>query len=387
MGTSNSNTSRSSQSKHILPYETRRSLFLADHQSFQTNILNNAVIDDINKHSDPLKVTETEIKTFINKHQSTASKAKINNLQDLIIQLITEDYISNNALTSEYNIFTKFKSILSSLSLTSSQLNRLHHIETRFQKEFEMKLNSIFILYDTLLYPLTPVQRKAIISNISFLEKFNPNIFTILITNRFIHDDDIVTMITEMIAHSKTMQIINIILYPLNEDNHILNKYGLDCKGYKVLFKIMKSVADNRYIKSLCLHSIKDYNIVLAPEIAQQIVYKLQSETLIAFHLGNFKISETFAQQFFFQIVSTRSICALSIESNDIKRFPIRALIKIIEQNVSLQVLTFIYAHHTVSDDNEEEVMDDINECVNEFELKEGQEDVVYVGNKSIISI
>jgi hypothetical protein len=149
----------------------------------------------------------------------------------------------------------------------------------------------------------------------------------------------------------------------------------------------MKSVADNRYIKSLCLHSIKDYNIVLAPEIAQQIVYKLQSETLIAFHLGNFKISETFAQQFFFQIVSTRSICALSIESNDIKRFPIRALIKIIEQNVSLQVLTFIYAHHTVSDDNEEEVMDDINESVNEFELKEGQEDVVYVGNKSIISL
>ena len=381
MGTSNSNTSRSSQSKHILPYETRRSLFLADHQSFQTNILNNAVIDDINKYSDILKVTETEIKAFINKHQSTASKAKINNFQELFIQLITEDYITNNALTSEYNVFNKFKSTLSSLSLTSSQLNRLHHIETRFQKEFEMKLNSIFILYDSLLYPLTPVQRKAIISNISFLDKFNPNIFTILITNRFIHDDDIVTMITEMIAHSKTMQIINIILYPLNEDNHILNRYGLDCKGYKVLFKIMKSVADNRYIKSLCLHSVKDYNIVLAPEIAQQIVYKLQSETLIAFHLGNFRISETFAKQFFFQIVSTRSICALSIESNDVKRFPIRALIKIIEQNVSLQVLVFICAN-TESD----EVMEDMNECVNEFELKEGQEDVVYVGNKSIIS-
>ena len=382
MGTSNSNTSRSSQSKHILPYETRRSLFLADHQSFQTNILNNAVIDDINKYSDILKVTETEIKAFINKHQSTASKAKINNFQELFIQLITEDYITNNALTSEYNVFNKFKSTLSSLSLTSSQLNRLHHIETRFQKEFEMKLNSIFILYDSLLYPLTPVQRKAIISNISFLDKFNPNIFTILITNRFIHDDDIVTMITEMIAHSKTMQIINIILYPLNEDNHILNRYGLDCKGYKVLFKIMKSVADNRYIKSLCLHSVKDYNIVLAPEIAQQIVYKLQSETLIAFHLGNFRISETFAKQFFFQIVSTRSICALSIESDDVKRFPIRALIKIIEQNVSLQVLVFICAN-TESD----EVMEDINECVNEFELKEEQEDVVYVGNKSIISL
>ena len=382
MGTSNSNTSRSSQSKHILPYETRRSLFLADHQLFQTNILNNAVIDNINKYSDILKVTETEIKAFINKHQSTASKAKINNFQELFIQLITEDYITNNALTSEYNVFNKFKSTLSSLSLTSSQLNRLHHIETRFQKEFEMKLNSIFILYDSLLYPLTPVQRKAIISNISFLDKFNPNIFTILITNRFIHDDDIVTMITEMIAHSKTMQIINIILYPLNEDNHILNRYGLDCKGYKVLFKIMKSVADNRYIKSLCLHSVKDYNIVLAPEIAQQIVYKLQSETLIAFHLGNFRISETFAKQFFFQIVSTRSICALSIESDDVKRFPIRALIKIIEQNVSLQVLVFICAN-TESD----EVMEDINECVNEFELKEGQEDVVYVGNKSIISL
>ena len=87
MGTSNSNTSRSFHSKHILPYETRRSLFLADHQSFQTNILNNAVIDDINKHSDPLKVTETEIKAFINKHQSTASKAKINNFHDYSFNL------------------------------------------------------------------------------------------------------------------------------------------------------------------------------------------------------------------------------------------------------------------------------------------------------------
>ena len=215
MGTSNSNVSHSSQTKHLLPYETRLSQFLSDHQCFQNNLLNNAIIEDINKYSDPLKVTETELKAFINKHQSNASKAKIKNFQEIILQLTTEDYITKSFLTSEYNIFTKIKSTISALSLTSSQKNRLIIIEKRFQKEFEMKLNSIVILYDTLLYPLNPAQRKAIISNISFLEKFSPNIFTILLTNRFIQDEEVVTMVTEMIAHSKTMQIINVILYHL----------------------------------------------------------------------------------------------------------------------------------------------------------------------------
>ena len=185
-----------------------------------------------------MKVTVTELKAFINKHQSTASKTKIKNCQDLILQLTTEDYITKSMLKPEYYIFSKIKSTISALSLSSSQKSRLNQIEKRFQKEFEMKLNSIFILYDTLLYPLNPTKRKAIISNISFLEKFRPNIFTILLTNRLIQDDEVVIMVSEMIVHSKMMQIIDVILYPIDEDKQILNRYGLDCKGYRVLLII-----------------------------------------------------------------------------------------------------------------------------------------------------
>ena len=79
-----------------------------------------------------MKVTVTELKAFINKHQSIASKTKIKNCQVLILQLTTEDYITKSMLKPEYNIFSKIKSTISALSLSSSQKSRLNQIEKRF---------------------------------------------------------------------------------------------------------------------------------------------------------------------------------------------------------------------------------------------------------------
>lgn len=380
MGNSSSNTSNIPKHNHILPYEQRLNRFVSDHKAFQDKLLNNTIIDEINTHSDPLKVTEDDLNAFIKKHQSKAAKANIKNFKELIIQLTMEDYIAKHIFLNEYNIFTKIKTLISTLNISQTEQVRLKQIEIRFQKQFEMKMTSSFILYNSSFLPLKEQQRKAIISNISFLSKYQTNILTILITNELIHDDDIVIMLSELIEYSKNLNIVNLILYPINEDNEIKPKYGLDCKGYAVLFKFLKGIACNRYIKSLCLHSIKDYNIVLAPEIVQQIVYKLQSETLFAFHIGNFRISERFAKQFLFQVVSTRSICVLSIESKERKRFSIRDLIKIIEENVSLQVLCFI-------SENIEEYVDELDKYKGEFDQKEKQEDVVYFGKKSVICL
>ena len=55
---------------------------------------------------------------------------------------------------------------------------------------------------------------------------------------------------------------------------------------------------------------------MIAPEICDIILKKLQSETLVFFHLGNFNMSKGYKKKFLFQFSSTRALAFLSIENH-----------------------------------------------------------------------
>ena len=67
---------------------------------------------------------------------------------------------------------------------------------------------------------------------------------------------------------------------------------------FTLLYKLVEAVSSNRNIKSFFLHSVKDYSIIMAPEINNLIIKKLQSETLVSLHIGNFYMSTEFSKKF-----------------------------------------------------------------------------------------
>ena len=99
---------------------------------------------------------------------------------------------------------------------------------------------------------------------------------------------------------------MNYILYPKNKDGKLADEFCLDGENYQSLFALIKAVTVNRNIKSFVLHSVEYYNLNLAPEICRLIEQKLQSETLVAFHLGNFNLKENWMKKIQFLLGATK---------------------------------------------------------------------------------
>ena len=80
----------------------------------------------------------------------------------------------------------------------------------------------------------------------------------------------------------------------------------------------------------------------MAPEISNLIIKKLQSETLVSFHLGNFYISDEFFKKLTFQFSSTRSLLFVSLESKYYTKDNITSLMNVLSKNRSILGLSII---------------------------------------------
>ena len=146
----------------------------------------------------------------------------------------------------------------------------------------------------------------------------------------------------ESIRYNTQLQIVNLILVPKDFDGKLLGSFGLDGLMFAMLFKLVEAVSLNRSIKSFFLHSVKDYSIILAPEISNLIIKKLQSETLVALHIGNFFLSTQFNNKLIFQFASTRSLLFVSIENNHFSKDDILNLKNVLSKNRSILLLSVV---------------------------------------------
>ena len=90
------------------------------------------------------------------------------------------------------------------------------------------------------------------------------------------------------------------------------------------------------------MHSIKDYSIILAPEISDLIIKKLQSETLVSLHIGNFNLSTQFYNKVIFQFASTRSLVFVSLENKNVSKEGIITLKNVLSKNRSILALSIV---------------------------------------------
>ena len=146
---------------------------------------------------------------------------------------------------------------------------------------------------------------------------------------------------------------------------------------FAMLFKLVEAVSLNRAIKSFFLHSIKDYSIILAPEISNLIIKKLQSETLISLHIGNFNLSTQFSNKIIFQFASTRSLAFVSLENKNFSKDDIKALKNVLSKNRSILGLSIVSSLFKNMKP----------EIINKYKstLKEGSKlEVIYLSEKSL---
>ena len=333
--------------KKKLTYNENQKIYKEQSQILMTNFINSSVFqDDITKLISG-NVSESIISEVVENYSPQNSKCKILGLaypRESILTYATSVLIQNNRLIDkDYNIFKYIERIYHNIKLPMEDIEKCELVKKRFEKEFSDDLK--FLRYDTtrgVLQKLPNSFYAFINFNLSVNENHQPNIITVILNESILTKVELIETLAEAIRYNPQLQIVNLILIPKNNNEELLESFGLDGLMFAMLFKLVEAVSLNRSIKSFFLHSVKNYSIILAPEISNLIIKKLQSETLVALHIGNFYLSRQFYNKLIFQFASTRSLAFVSIENQEFSKDDIITLKNVLSKNRSILALCIV---------------------------------------------
>ena len=328
-----------------ITYNERQKIYKEQNLILMSNFVNSQVFqDDITKLISG-NVSEGRISDIIKNYSPENSKCKIPGLnypRETILTYATGILIQNNRLLDKnFNIFKYISNIYNNLKLSSEEKEKCQLVEERFQKEFSTELK--FLKYDITQGPLQnlpPSFYPFINFNLSINEIHQPNIITLILNENIMTKVELMETLAESIRYNNQLQIVNFILIPKNNNGELLEYFGFDGLMFAMLYKLIEAVSLNRSIKSFFLHSVKNYSIILAPEISNLIIKKLQSETLVALHIGNFNLSTQFHNKLIFQFASTRSLAFVSLENQNFSKENIITLKTVLSKNRSILALS-----------------------------------------------
>ena len=328
-----------------ITYNERQKIYKEQNLILMSNFVNSQVFqDDITKLISG-NVSEGRISDIIKNYSPENSKCKIPGLnypRETILTYATGILIQNNRLLDKnFNIFKYISNIYNNLKLSSEEKEKCQLVEERFQKEFSTELK--FLKYDITQGPLQnlpPSFYPFINFNLSINEIHQPNIITLILNENIMTKVELMETLAESIRYNNQLQIVNFILIPKNNNGELLEYFGFDGLMFAMLYKLIEAVSLNRAIKSFFLHSVKNYSIILAPEISNLIIKKLQSETLVALHIGNFNLSTQFHNKLIFQFASTRSLAFVSLENQNFSKENIITLKNVLSKNRSILALS-----------------------------------------------
>lgn len=334
--------------------EKRRMLFQEKQKLYpnETEILNSKYLtypkfrDDVNRMISGNK-SESDINDILYKYDSRNKNCEITGLKypkETILFYATGLIIQNaNLIKTNFKIFNFIQKIYLNLGFSQKEIEKCKFVEERFQKEFVIKLKLlIYDITEGIFKNLLPIFYSSFNLNIALKDICQPNIITLILNEQLLTKVELCESLSESIRYCTELQIVNFILIPKDNNNKLVENFGLDGLMFTMLYKLIEAVSLNRAIKSFVLHSIQDYSIVMAPEISNLIIKKLQSETLVALHIGNFFISNEFNKKFIFQFSSTRSLLFVSLENKYLTKDNILTLKNILSKNKSILALSIV---------------------------------------------
>ena len=247
-----------------------------------------------------------------------------------------------------------------------------------FEREFENRLLSTVYNLKNELRNLDINVLMGINRNMKFNKNHQPQILSIILTPFILNNKQLIIDLADLIENAERLQILILLIDPVDEQNESLNEFNFNINDHTMLKYLLNAMANNKRIKVFILQCIKEHRIVLAPENANLLITKLQSETLVAFHIGKFMLSDEFLNKLCFQITSTRSLKFLGIDNRKIYTFVKSKLMPALISNSSLLAVAFTGFNYT----KDEEIIKEIKQKV----YGENEEiNIVYLGEDSLV--
>ena len=375
-----SSISQTTQKKEIsmstyrktLPFKMRQKSFNNNHAQCE-KLLSGPFGEEISSiQNTPPKELDSKLKKLYTKYKETLTQQKITeqNFILMIKELYVEQHLDRHMKTAKFNIFQVLEKVSTELKLHDKNNPQFMETLVAFQKEFNVELTKIDYSYFLIeQFPNDLVN--SINCQIKFNSKYQANILQLYLNTQFLCNFEIVDDLCDVIANSPTLQLVSIIIYPLEyKDGPLLKSFGFSCGSFKSLFRLVEAVSKNRNIKGLFLHSIRDYNIAFPPEIFSKLLAKLQSETLCAFHFGNFKLSDNLLKKLLFQITSTRCLKFVSLHLHNVQNILNDKLLGSLKKNMSL----YAFAITNLDTDGEYDVVERFKKEINEHIQTEDEE-------------
>ena len=363
----------------FIPFSQRKVNFERDYDVFQRKVLRNM---HYNLH-DNLNPTEIELRDITTKYLEQAKLNGIENAHIIFLYYLCQRFVEAYVIVNNYNIFTTLNNMINDLNLSQEERESLNNTEKRFQKEFPIDMKLVNYNLSLKRYKnLSVLNYLGINANLKFNSNYHPEILNLIIDDELLENSNLVKDISDVIENCQSLIIVNYILYPKDIDGKLQEDFGLDGQTYQSLFSLMKAVTVNKKIKSFVLHSMKDYNINLAPEICRLIEHKLQSETLVAFHFGNFNLTGSFKKKIEFLLSSTKSLLFLSFENKNYSKEDVLNLKNsILKNNRSIMTLSIVTP---IFNGMKKSVIDKMRLCT-ETDNKDSKLEFVYFSHNSLI--
>jgi hypothetical protein len=366
---------------YLASFSSRQQSFEQDLNIFQTKLVSSKFLKE-NKISDRLHPTENELKEIISNNIEKAKELDIKNSHIIFLHYFCKSFVENFVLTKNYDIFKILKEIINNLEITDEEKSNLEITEKRFEKEFPTDMT--FVNYNLNLKDfqnLSSLNYLGINSNLKFEKNFQPEMLTLILDDKLLEDINLVKDIADLITNCSNLIIVNYILYPRNKDGKLSEVFGLDGETYQSLFALIKAVTVNKKIKSFVFHSVEYYNINLAPEICRLIEQKLQSETLVSFHFGNFNLNENWVKKLDFLLASTKSLLFLSLENKNYTKDYILDFKNVMAKNRSIMTLSIV---SPIFKGMKKEVVEKMKESY-KTDNKDSKLEFIYFSHQSLI--
>lgn len=365
----------------FIPFSQRQINFEKDYNKFRRNVLPylNYSLQDI---SFP---TEEELKSITKNNVTKAKEAGIENTYIVFLYYLCQRFVESYVIIKDYNIFKTLNNIISDISLSEEERESLDNLKSKFEKEFPMDMKLIIYNLESNRYrDLKAVNFLGIRANLQFNKDLQPEVFNLIIDDKMLDNYDLCRGLADIIENCSTLLVVNYILYPRDIDGKLEKEFGLDGQTYQSLFSLIKAVTVNRKIKSFVLHSMKDYNINLAPEICRLIEHKLQSETLISFHFGNFNLTGSYEKKIEFLLSSTKSLLFLSLENKNYTKENVLYIKNyLLNKNRSIMALSVVTP---IFNGMKKSVIEKMKQG-SESENKDSKLELIYLSHKSLIDI
>ena len=304
-------------------------------------------IDDIN-HGDINQIGNKVRKSY-NSYKNEINKLNLGlkkfDYEDVMYDLCTEKILKDYMIIENYDLFHELPKLFKKyLNKDSVKINKAKEVLKSFEKIFPQKMKTlIYDLTNKNLKDLESIIILGINRNIKYNNDFKPEILSIILNSVLLEDTLLLFELAEILQFVKTIQIVTIIINPIDKDEKQLEDFNFNILNHKLFNKLIFSIRNNRSIKGLFIQFNYEYgSLVISPETCESIIKKIQSETLSAFYLGNFDIAESLMDKFIFTINNSKALIFFGYDINK-KNFKIikRKFIPMIKGNKIIQAYAF----------------------------------------------